>query len=145
MRRALLRAGHDEAEVEAAITRLRADRYLDDAGLASRFARSRIAHQGLGRRRIREALREKGVASSVVEAGLAEALRDVSESAALDSQARRYWRLHEREEPRRRLLRLWAFLLRRGFPADLVQARLRALWPRHQDALDGLEPGEPEE
>jgi regulatory protein len=145
MRSALLRAGHDEAEVEAAIARLRGERFLDDAGLASRYARSRIAHQGLGRRRIREALREKGVESSVVESGLAEALRDVSESAALDSQARRYWRLHEREEPRRRLRRLWALLLRRGFPADLVHARLRALWPRHQDALDGLEPEEPNE
>jgi 3-hydroxyacyl-CoA dehydrogenase len=40
--------------------------------------------------------------------------------------------------------RLWAFLLRRGFPATLILSRLKALWPRWQDALDGLEPAEAE-
>jgi hypothetical protein len=35
-------------------------------------------------------------------------------------------------------------LLRRGFPATLILSRLKALWPRWQDALEGLEPAEPE-
>ena len=34
------------------------------------------------------------------------------------------------------------FLIRRGFPAGLVQDRLRVLWPRWGDALEGLEPAE---
>ena len=42
----------------------------------------------------------------------------------------------------RNLRKLWAFLLRRGFPAGLVNDRLHALWPRWSDALDGLEPAE---
>jgi hypothetical protein len=58
----------------------------------------------------------------------------------VDGLARRFWRSRERDEPAHRLRKLWAFLIRRGFPADLVQARLRALWPRWSDALDGLEP-----
>ncbi len=45
-------------------------------------------------------------------------------------------------EPARRLPRLWAFLLRRGFAPRLVHARLAALWPRWADALAGLEPAE---
>jgi hypothetical protein len=48
-------------------------------------------------------------------------------------------------EPERRLPRLWAFLLRRGFAASLVHERLKALWPRWSDALEGLEPLEPVE
>jgi hypothetical protein len=36
--------------------------------------------------------------------------------------------------------KLWGFLLRRGFPPDLVNERVRALWPRWSDALAGLEP-----
>jgi len=38
-----------------------------------------------------------------------------------------------------RTRRLWAFLMRRGFPAGLVQERLRALWPAQGEILEGLE------
>ncbi len=140
IRRALSREGYPEDEVEAAIHRLRADRYLDDESFATRFARSRLAGHGLGRRRIREALRARGVARPVAEKGLTDALADVSETEALEAQARKYWRERTRDEPARRLRKLWAFLLRRGYPAGLVRERLAALWPRWQDALDGLEP-----
>jgi len=141
MRRALRRAGHGDTEVERVVARLTAERYLDDAGLAARYARSRIAGQGLGRNRVRAGLRVRGVARATAEAGLREALAEVSEAAALDALARRYWRQHTAEAaPPRRLQKLWAFLLRRGFPAGLVGERLRRLWPRHRDALEGLEP-----
>ena len=61
-----------------------------------------------------------------------------------DALARRYWRQREADEPRKRVQKLWAFLLRRGFPGDLVRTRLGKLWPRWSDALDGLEPAEEE-
>jgi hypothetical protein len=78
------------------------------------------------------------------EAGLSAALRDISEDEVLDRTARRYWRQHRRVEPARRLPRLWAFLLRRGFAPGQVRRRLEALWPRWSDALEGLEPAEME-
>ena len=142
LRRALLDRGHDAAEVEAALERLRRERYLDDAGFAERFARSRMAHQGHGRLRIRQDLRERGVDRGVTEAGIAGALREVDERDVLDGLARRYWRQHTGAEPQRRLPRLWAFLLRRGFAPGLVRERLSALWPRWSDALEGLEPSD---
>ena len=145
LRRALLARGHDPEEVEAAIERLRAERFLDDRGFAERFARSRMAHQGLGRSRVRQGLRQRGVAPDETEAGLVGALLEVDERAVLEGLARRYWRQHARVEPERRLPRLWAFLLRRGFAASLVHERLKALWPRWSDALEGLEPLEPAE
>jgi hypothetical protein len=67
----------------------------------------------------------------------------VDEREVLDGLARRYWRQHARVEPVRRLPRLWAFLLRRGFAPALVHERLGTLWPRWKDALEGLEPAEP--
>ncbi len=145
LRRALLDRGHEPDEVEAAIARLRAERYLDDRGFAERFARSRMAHQGLGRARVLQGLRQRGVARAETEAGLEGALREVDERAVLDGLARRYWRQHARVEPARRLPRLWAFLLRRGFAGGLVHERLSTLWPRWKDALEGLEPLEPVE
>jgi len=143
LRRALAARGHETEEIEAAIERLRRERYLDDAGFAERFARSRLAHLGHGRALIRQGLQRRGVGRSEAEAGLAGALREVDEKAVLDGLARRYWRQHARVEPARRLPRLWAFLLRRGFAAGLVHDRLSALWPRWADALEGLEPAEP--
>jgi regulatory protein len=140
LRRALLRLGYPEKEVEGAVRRLRAERYLDDAAFAARFARSRLADRGQGRHRVRHGLRERGVAPALVERGLQEALTEVSEAGTLDAVARRYWRQRAREEPERRLRGLWLFLVRRGFPAGLVHERLRALWPRFRDALAGLDP-----
>ena len=130
IRRALRRDGFADDEIEETVLRLRRDRYLDDAGFAARLARSRMAHAGMGRNRVRLELRKKGVKRSVAEADV------------IDSLARRFWKSREADEPRHRLRKLWAFLLRRGFPAGLVNDRLHALWPRWSDALDGLEPAE---
>jgi regulatory protein len=140
IRRALAGKGHEEAEIEEAVARLRRERALDDAGFAARFARSRMVWSGLGRNRIRRDLGERGVARTTTEAALTEAASEVSEGEVLERVARRYWALHATEEPGRRVQKLWAFLLRRGFPAGLVQERLKSLWPRWTDALEGLEP-----
>ena len=140
LRRALLDRGHDVEEVEAAIDRLRRERYVDDTGFAERFARSRMANQGHGRMRIRQDLRRRGVDRRTVEAGIAGALHEVDEKAVVDGLARRYWRQHAAVEPEKRLPRLWAFLVRRGFAPGLVRERLSRLWPKWSDALDGLEP-----
>jgi regulatory protein len=142
LRRALGRKGHDEDVVERVVVRLRGQRVLDDRRFAEAFSRSRLTHHGLGRQRIRQDLRRRGVARTTAEAGLKEALADAPEDATVDTLARRYWSSHTRDEPAQRVRKLWAFLVRRGFPHALVQARLRALWPRWQDALEGLEPAD---
>jgi regulatory protein len=138
LRRALLRTGFPDSVVDETLARLRAEKYLDDQGFAARFARSRVEHHGLGRNRVRQALRARGVSRAIIEKGVAEALRDVSETEVLEDLARRYWRQHERDEPLQRIRKLWAFLLRRGFPPGLVRDRLAALWPRWREGLEDL-------
>jgi regulatory protein len=142
LRRALAARGHASEEIEEALGRLRTQGYVNDETFAERFARSRLAHYGQGRARIRQGLRQRGVPGESMEAGLRAALEDVSEDEVLDQAARRYWRQHPRVDPARRLPRLWAFLLRRGFAPGHVRRRLGALWPRWSDALEGLEPAE---
>jgi regulatory protein len=131
--------------VEAVLLRLTQDRYLDDAGYAARVARTRLRIDGLGRNRIRQDLRARGVPRDAAEGGLAEALTEVPEAETLDRVAQRYWKNRTSDEPRDRLRKLWAFLVRRGFPSDLVRARLAEMWPRWRDALDGLEAAEGED
>ena len=140
LRAILLGKGFPEAAVNAALERLQRERYLDDASLATRYARSRMEFRGQGQHRVRQGLRRRGVAGATIEAGIRDALGEVSEAGAVDRLARRYWTQRRRDAPARRLRGLWAFLVRRGFPSALVHERLRMLWPRWSDALDGLEP-----
>ena len=137
--RKALAKGHPEAEVDEAVRRLRQAGYLDDTAFAARFARGRLAHQGQGRYRIRQALRAKGVSGAPAEKGLQAALAEIPEAGVVDALAQRYWRRRTGDDPRLRLRRVWAALVRRGFPASLVSERVGALWPRWRDALVGLE------
>ena len=128
MRRALQRAGFAPTDVEAALARLGREGYLDDAKFAKGFARSRMTLRGHGRHRVRQALFQRGIDSEVAESGLSEALAEVSEEEILDRLARSYWNRRQRLEPRHRLAGLRAFLLRRGFPSDVITPKLRQLW-----------------
>jgi regulatory protein len=138
--RALRDRGHSAEEIDSALERLRSLRYLDDAGFAERFARSRLQGHRVGRNRIRQGLRQRGVDRTIAERGLSKALEDAPEREALEAAARAYWRTHGRDEPAKRIRKLWVFLLRRGFPAELVTRALGDLWPRHRSDLEGLAP-----
>jgi regulatory protein len=137
---ALSRKTFTPEEIGLVIERLRRERLLDDSRYATRHASARIGGRGMGRNRVRAELQRRGIARDTVEAGIAEALRDVSEAESLDAVARRYWGQHARISPDARFRRLFAFLLRRGFAAALVSQRLRGLWPEWKQALDDLEP-----
>ncbi len=139
LQRALHRAGHAQAEIHETLERLRGRRFLDDAAYAERFARSRLEHARLGSRRVSQALRQRGVARPLVERGVRAAAAQVGEGEVLERLARAWWRAHTRDEPRQRLRKLWAFLLRRGFPPGLVRERLAALWPHPFRALPEAE------
>ena len=135
----LCRNGFGEDEIATVIDRLRRERLVDDARFARRHAALRIGARGVGRNRVRSELRRRGVPPETVEAGLRDALHDVSEADALDVVARRYWKSHARIVADVRFRRLFAFLLRRGFAPALVSERLRSLWPEWRTALNDLD------
>jgi regulatory protein len=132
----LKRAGHAPEAVEAALERLAEKRALDDERFAANYARSRLAHHGLGRRRIQAALRQRGVAREVVEQGLKAALDEQPERDVLDAVARRLLARVTKDDPRKRLVKAYATLLRRGFPPALVRERLNMLRKGAGDILD---------
>ena len=140
LERGLRQRGYSAEDIRDALQRLTDAKALDDLRYAERFSRNRLTHGGLGRHRVRQALYQRGVPRKDAEQGLAAALDQVSETESIERLARLYWSRRSQGEPHERLRRLWAFLLRRGFPADLVRTRLQALWPRWRDALDGLDP-----
>jgi regulatory protein len=140
LRRALKRHGHAPADIEHALARLEKARLIDDRVFAERFAR-RALSRGLGGKRIGLALSQRGVPRDLARDGLNHARGETPEATVLDAVARAYWRRNARVDREKRLRRLWAFLLRRGFPTALVARRLRAAFPDLDDALDGLASG----
>jgi regulatory protein len=133
------REGFPAAETKAAVLALRRLGALDDTATASRYARSRLQHVGLGTRRIRAALVARGVKDGAIARGMGEALEEVPEEAAMEALVRRRWPQQKGGSEAERLQRLAAFLLRRGFPTGLVAERLRRLAPRSAEALDAMD------
>jgi regulatory protein len=121
------RRGYGLEEIEPVVRRLTAAGYLDDAGYARSWVRSR-AHR-LGPARIARELRAKGIPEAEVVAVLGElaASRDVRQAAA-DAAARKLHALRGMPPAviRRRLA---AHLLRQGFTTDVVLDLLRDRLP----------------
>ena len=101
--------------------------YLDDASFARQWAASRMRVRGLGRRRIEQELRQKGIEEFV--------LRDVvhglfDETAEIDiarKEAEKKLRTLARFEPEVRKRRLAGYLERKGFPTGVIRTLLRSL------------------
>ena len=138
------RAGHDPVAIDAALERLTTQRALDDGRFAASYARSRLVHHGIGGRRIRAALRQRGIPRDVAEAGLKEALGEKPELEVLDAVARRLLARSTKDAPGKQLLKTYATLVRRGFPPALVRERLNKLRKGSRDILDDYQFEAPE-
>jgi regulatory protein len=126
----LRRRGYAAEAIAAAVTRLTAARYLDDAEYARAWARSRARRLSMGPARLARELRARGVSEEHIAAALAEVRaeddpRTLAEAAA----ARRLKGLQgvPAEAARRRLA---AYLARRGFSTDIILRVCRRHFPR---------------
>jgi regulatory protein len=129
LRRQLLRKGELAADIEAAITRLREQKYLDDADFARQFARTKLLAAGASRRRIVQELSRRGVNRDVADQAIEE-LREndgLDPAAAVRRVAEKKWKSLARFDDFTRRRRLYAFLARRGFDPDEIKAVMTAL------------------
>ena len=129
--RRLRKKGVDAAAIAAAIERCEALGYLDDREFASAYARDRIRLRPCGEARLMANLQARGVSEGDAAAGIRTAFRDedVSEEDLLEREASRQARRLARVEPETARRRLYAALMRRGFPASMVHR-----WLERRDA-----------
>lgn len=135
LRRRLLRQGHDEAAVDAAVAELAARQLLDDTAFASTWAREALARRPAGARRLVQDLRSKGIDAETARTAAAEALRERAGRGAADEDAesalarevvqRRVARGRTLADPREQR-RVVDLLRRRGFSWPAIRAALRA-------------------
>jgi regulatory protein len=127
LRDRLLAKEFPEDEIEAALTRLRELRLIDDAAFAADWVEQRATSKGLGPDRLRIELKAKGIAREVIDAALAECGTDHL-AKARELAAQQIRKVVHLPLPRQ-AARLQGFLARRGFSAEVVDSAVRAVLP----------------
>jgi len=112
----LHRCGYLESTVEMVLYKLQKLKYLNDDAFAEKWVESR-SHKALGRRRIEQELRQKGISREVAQEAL-ENLDEVKLQEKADELAEKLAHKYENEEPRKALQKLMQALVRRGFNWD---------------------------
>ncbi len=117
VRRNLRRKDFPDGAITAALERMTQQGWLDDLAFARFWVEDRLRFRPMGRRALAYELRQKGVEAEIIETALVDVdSLDAARRAARKSLRR--WRSLTRLEMRRKL---WAFLQRRGFEADLCR------------------------
>lgn len=115
----LLQAGVEEDVIEAVMHKLRADQLLDDRSFAEQWTFGRMTSQKKGRNWVRYELQQKGVAKEHIEAAMRNVDRTVEYENALQLGMKK-WR-QTSGELRSRKQKTAVYLMRRGYPSDLVR------------------------
>ena len=129
LERHLVRKGEPAELAKAAVERLRAAGFLDDASFARQFVRSKSLGAGLATRRLRQELARRGVERDVADAALEDvfAEENVDEQAGAEAAARKRLRSLASEDPATQRRRLYAYLARRGYDPDTIARTLQRM------------------
>jgi regulatory protein len=146
LRRRLVQKGEPAEQVDAAIERLVAQGFVDDAQFARQLARSKVASQGASKRRLQQEMFKRGVAREVADEAIAEVWEDeqVDEGALVEEVARKKLRTLLKLDADSRRRRLYAFLARRGYEGEAIRRAMRAVLDRAEaeDAVEAIDAGE---
>jgi regulatory protein len=124
LRTRLLDRDFPEAEVERVAERLLADRTLDDRRAALAIARTHALVKARGRLRIERELLARGVDQDTARAALDEVFGELSEPELLERALRKRLR-SGRIKDQAQFRRLYAYLVRLGFPTEKVVGLLK--------------------
>jgi regulatory protein len=140
LQKRLIEKGEPPAQVEAVIARLHAAGLLDDARYAEGRVRAGMVGKARSHRRTVEDLVDKGVAREVAEAAIRRVLEEEGSdemTVAMRAAEKKMRTLASLDPPARRE-KLYAFLARQGYGAEVVRRTLRAV-------LDAAPPDEPDD
>lgn len=128
LRARLRRRELPEADIDAAVSRLKEDRTLNDRRVALAIARMESAIKHRGRARVLQKVRQAGINSDTAEDAVREVFDEVDEGALLDRALERRLRGKEpRELDDKGRARVVRGLAAQGFSLDAIFKRLRGL------------------
>jgi regulatory protein len=126
LRERLLERCSSKPVVETVIARLREYGYLDDERYALGYAAAKIRQQPIGRRRLKQDLRMKKVDSALADEALEQVFAETPEEELIDRAVEKRIRLRGQPRTRAEAKSLFDYLLRQGFPFELVSEKVRA-------------------
>lgn len=106
-------------QIEVVVEEMVHQGYLNDQQYARAWVQERQKLKGLGSARLRQELKQKGIADHWIDEALSYIEREEERQLAMDLAERRYSRIHEDLWPKVER-KLGQYLMRRGFSADLV-------------------------
>jgi len=122
----LKQKGFSLALAESTVSFLKEREFIDDQVFARGWVSSRLKRP-LGKRKIKLELMQKGVAAEIIQEALAWANQDYSESQTVTQLAKQRFSKIQGIDPLKAKMRVYGYLMRRGFSPDLVQEAIRQL------------------
>ena len=139
IRQRLVRKGHTEEDIDAAVTRLKAERAIDDSRVAEAIARTETAIKRRGKLRVRRQIEQAGIAPAVAKQALDSVFEDVDDEALLDAALGRRLRGDKLIADDREFQRLYRYLAVQGFESDRILKALNARRSRRPPGADDVE------
>jgi regulatory protein len=158
VRERLAKREFDDESIDAAVSRLKSERALDDRRVALACARSAVRLKGRGRERVRRAVESLGISRDLARAAVDEVFGEIDESALIERALTKRWpratanrssagRATDSDADadtgesdaaaptldRRELQRIYQALLRQGFPADRVMQAIQRRRAGHSE------------
>jgi regulatory protein len=125
VRQRLARRNYDDESIDAAITRLKSDRSLDDERAARAMAHAETSLKKRGRLRVKRRLEAAGIAPAVAQRAIQEIFQAIDGDALIAAALQKRLRGRERIADDREFQRLYRYLIGQGFEPDRVLALLR--------------------
>ncbi len=122
--------------IEEVVARLKAQRYLNDTSYAESYSRLRKENDKLGRLRVVQDLKIKGVHPEIIDTAVRTAYQDVNE----EELAREFLRRRRMAKPsgQKQAARVFRTLTRAGFPSRII-FRILKTWDVDDETITALE------
>jgi regulatory protein len=130
IRQRLARKQHAADDVDAAITRLRDERAIDDARVAEAIARTETSIRRRGKLRVRMQIERAGISKAVARHAIDEVFGALDDDALLEASLNKRLRGRTALADERERQRLYRYLIAQGFESDRVLRRLERLRER---------------
>jgi regulatory protein len=126
VRERLARQGHEPDEIEAAVTRLREERAINDARVAEAIARTETSIRRRGKLRVRLQIERAGIDRDTARQSVEDVFGAIDDDAHIEASLKKRLRGRETIADDREFQRLFRYLVGQGFESDRIVTLLKA-------------------
>jgi regulatory protein len=126
IRERLARKEHDSDAIDAAITRLRDERAIDDARVAEAIARTETSIRRRGKLRVRMQIERAGIGKAIAKQAVDAVFDTIDDDALIEASLKKRLRGRDTIADDREYQRLYRYLAGQGFESERILKLLTA-------------------